>query len=569
MKKLKQLLAWLDHHLLLTFTGFLIIFIPLYPKKPLFDAIPGYIVRVRLEDVFVLLACLVWLVQVIRKKVKWRSLFFWLIASYALVGLLSVVSALTITQTVPLELIHLGKTLLHYFRYLEYFALFVITFSAIKTKKQVTFLMTVFSLTIVAISIYGYGQKYFYWPVFSTMNREFSKGMTLYLTEHARVQSTFAGHYDLAAYLVIALSFILAQAYKQKNKWLKLWFHLTHLIGLWLLLMTASRASFVSYVFGALIVILLVSWEEKQTKAKISSLVKKTLTLTLICLIMLFSFGNDMYERFLHILEGYPQLNSTYHDLNAQRKEATSWILIQVGLKENEEGKLVQKPKNAVAQRDVLTETDERPTSQKPSDVYVDVPDQVKVATKSADGSTTYVIQERERTWSENALKYGLSIAIRLDTLWPNAIKGFMKNPLLGSGYATLNKEGKYHFTEAESTDNNFLRILGETGALGFITYFGIISVAIYLAYKFYQVDGTYTTAVSIGFIGASFGLLLNATYIDVFAASKVAFTYWTLTGIVVALYYLDHNKSRLKNLKLFKKYLQLKTNVKKKLKLS
>ena len=42
------------------------------------------------------------------------------------------------------------------------------------------------------------------------MNREFSKGMRLYLSEYARVQSTFAGHYDLGAYLVVVLPLALA-----------------------------------------------------------------------------------------------------------------------------------------------------------------------------------------------------------------------------------------------------------------------------------------------------------------------------------------------------------------------
>jgi hypothetical protein len=34
-----------------------------------------------------------------------------------------------------------------------------------------------------------------------------------------------------------------------------------------------------------------------------------------------------------------------------------------------------------------------------------------------------------------------------------------------------------------------------------------------------------------LAFIAASIGLLINATYIDVFASSKVAFTYWALSA--------------------------------------
>ena len=57
----------------------------------------------------------------------------------------------------------------------------------------------------MCVAVYGFGQKYLYWPAFSTMNREFSKGWVLYLTEHARVLSTFGGHYDLAAFIMMVL----------------------------------------------------------------------------------------------------------------------------------------------------------------------------------------------------------------------------------------------------------------------------------------------------------------------------------------------------------------------------
>jgi uncharacterized membrane protein len=41
--------------------------------------------------------------------------------------------------------------------------------------------------------------------------------------------------------------------------------------------------------------------------------------------------------------------------------------------------------------------------------------------------------------------------------------------------------------------------------------------------------------AVTIGLVAGTLGLLVNATYIDVFAASKVAYTYWFFAGLVRA----------------------------------
>jgi hypothetical protein len=565
--KISQILSWLDDHILLILAGFLIAFIPLYPKLPLFEAIPGYIVRVRLEDVFVLFAALVWLIQALRQKIRWRSIVFWLIALYAVSGLLSILSAIFLIHTVPLQTIHIAKTVLHFFRYMEYFSLFLITFSAIRSKKDVQILVNIFIFTMLAVAVYGYGQKYHYWPVYSTMNREFSKGMRLYLTEHARVQSTFGGHYDLAAYLVILLNLTLALAFKHNQVWQKIYYYGVHLVGLWLLLMTASRTSFIAYLFGALVVIVLVAKEQKGWWPQLRWGIGRFISLILISGIMLLAFGDDMHERFLHVIKAYPQVYQVYISAAEFGEESVEKIAVVTGLKQEKK----PPPENSLSLDEVLTETDQRPVSEKPDedtsksrpdDVYVDVPVTEKVATKSADGTTSYTYVQKDRTWSDNALRYGLSTAIRLDTLWPNAVQGFLKNPLLGSGYATLNKETVYQFTEAESTDNNFLRTLGETGLLGFVSFYGIILVSIYLAYKFHEVDQTYTSAISVGFIGASLGLLLNAAYIDVFAASKVAFTYWAVTGLVLGLYYLGKNQQKLKNTKAVQWYKQVKNKL-------
>jgi O-antigen ligase len=164
----------------------------------------------------------------------------------------------------------------------------------------------------------------------------------------------------------------------------------------------------------------------------------------------------------------------------------------------------------------------------------------------TTNGTTT--IEERERTWSANALKYGLSIAIRLDTLWPNAVKGFMRNPLLGSGYATLNKESDYHFTEADSTDNNYLRALGETGLLGFVAFFGIIFLVLKQTSRNLFSQDILKSSLAIGLFAGTVGLLINATYIDVYAASKVAFTYWAVVGFTLAVFTLKTPSKPKKN---------------------
>ncbi len=202
-----RLLKWLDNHILEYLSFALLIFIPLYPKIPIADLIPGYIVRLRLDDLLVALAFSTWVIWLIRRKVtlKGNPLFVPMLV-YIFVGLLSSIAAIFITKTVPFSTIHIEKLFFNWARRIEYFSVFFVFFSSIKSLNQIKKYIFVAAFVLLAVSIYGFGQKYLYWPAFSTMNREFSKGIKLYLTEHARVLSTFGGHYDLAAYVMITLT---------------------------------------------------------------------------------------------------------------------------------------------------------------------------------------------------------------------------------------------------------------------------------------------------------------------------------------------------------------------------
>jgi hypothetical protein len=541
--RLKSILNWLDQHLLLVMAGFLLAFIPLYPKIPIWSPIEQYIVRVRLEDVFILFTAVVWGIQFLRKKVVWRTTLTWFIVAYAVVGILSVASAVFITHTIPLQPLHVGKSLLHYFRYLEYFSLFFIVFSAVRTRKDAAVLLGIFAFTVIGISVYGFGQKYFYWPVYSTMNREFSKGIRLYLTPHARVQSTFAGHYDMAAFLVIALPIVLALAFRTSHRLGKVLFFGAFWVGTWLLIVSASRTSFLAYLFGLFFAIVLTALSQPKWRGKLGFAFSRGFVILGITTVLFASFGEDLQERLMQVIDSNPQTHDAFHTFNKERKDwwtqvtSTNWLASLTSKVQTQ-----KPPENAISTDQaiamgVLTPTDERPVTTKPADVYVDVPDIQKVATKSADGTTKIIeVDKGPRVYSENAMKLGLSLAIRLDTLWPHAIQGFMTNPVLGKGYATLNKDSVDQFTEAESTDNNFLRTLGETGLAGFITFYGGVVFLSFLALKHIKDQDKLKAAVSIGLFSATIGLLLNAIYIDVFASSKVAQTFWALSGLFMAL---------------------------------
>lgn len=459
-----QLATWLNQHGLFALSLFLLIFIPLYPKIPLLEAIPGYLVRVRLEDILVFITALVWLVQLLRKKINWQTSFHFLIIAYAGVGLLSLLIATTLQQTIPLQSIHLGKSLLHYFRYLEYFSLFLFLYAGIKTKRHLKISLFAILITLNLIFAYGIGQRHLSWPAFSTMNREYSKGQALVLAPNIKLHSTFGGHYDLAAYLVLILPILSAWLLHSKKRILQWWLGLSILGGGWLLLESASKTA----LMAALIAMAGVIWFSLYQRW---GLIKSSLL----------SIGTGL------ALGGVAV--------------ASLWFL-------------------------------QRPTLYKLAPYLRPAAYQTPV-----DVETTL-----DETWSANAQKYGLSMGIRLDTLWPNSLSGFSLNPYTGKGYATLNKQGVNEFTEADSTDNNFLRVLGETGLLGLMTFFGLI-VLIIKTLTLKLPSQPLPQALTVGFIAATAGLLINSLVIDVFAASKVAFTFWGLAGLALKSYLLDQTQ--------------------------
>lgn len=560
---LRIALKWLDDNIVLILAAFLFAFIPLWPKIPLYSPIEQYIVRVRLEDLFLFGTVVVFFIQFLRQKVKWRSSMTWMIAAYAVVSLLSVLVAIFITHTVPLEKMNLEKTFLHYFRYLEYFSFFFVLFAAVRKRRDVFIFLAIFALTVIGVSIYGYGQRYWYWCVYSTMNREFSKGECLYLTPNARVQSTFAGDYDMAAYLVIALPLLLAVAYQVKNKYVKYFFHGAFWIGTWLIIESASRSSFLAFLVSLGLVILFSGWQRTGWASRAKFVLSRGFLTFALCGIIFFIFGAQLNDRLTQVIDSNQTIHDTFHSLNRQRKELIASILGQKPSASNEVVKPATPPPNGISTDQaiamgILNPTDEQPIAATPAptpktiaqpnptpvDVYVNVPDIKLVATTSASGVTTQVPTEVPRVYSANALKYGLSMAIRLDTLWPNAIKGFMSDPIFGKGYATLNKENVNDFTYADSTDNNFLRTLGETGLLGFITFYGCVGVVLYISARAVR-DGDYLEkAMGIGVAAGTVGLLINAVYIDVFASSKVALTYWAVAGILLSFYAIQHHRS-------------------------
>ena len=102
----------------------------------------------------------------------------------------------------------------------------------------------------------------------------------------------------------------------------------------------------------------------------------------------------------------------------------------------------------------------------------------------------------------------------------------FRKNILIGSGYGSVGL----------AVDNSYLRMLAEVGILGTLAFLGIFMIAgIHIRTMWSTLHDT-DALFHYRICGGSRGLAMNAFFIDVFEASKVAFVLWLLFGVTMGI---------------------------------
>ncbi len=450
---------------------FLFAFIPLYPKFPLFR-FESTFAAIRLEDFLIALALVLWVVYNFKNR-KWDFftkdnigkaflLFF-------AIGGLSLFAANFLTHTV---VPHLG--LLHFVRRIEFMMLLPICATVFTTRKRIIAALIVLVVTLFAVNVYGAGQLYLDWPVISTTNSEFAKGLILKLTPGARVNSTFAGHYDLAVFLAGALAFLSVFFFSTKILG-KILILALGAFSLFLLILTAARVSFVAAFIGLI-------------AALIFSRKKKYLILIFIVLVLAAIYPSQMRDRFVSTV--------TINLFNmGQRYEGRN-------LNQQLENKLnIPTLFYRMASRSASQSAFASPSAGIPTDIAPGEP------------------------INETDLAVYRSFQIRLNMEWPRAINAFLKNPLTGLGYSSLGL----------ATDNEYLRSLGEVGLLGTVA-FGLIILSVWKKIlKGIRNEDKLIRLFSAGTLSLIIVFLANGLFIDVFEASKIASLFWMILGLNLA----------------------------------
>ena len=260
LSRLKGLLSgaseFIDRYELLKYAvAAMILAIPIYPKFP-FISVPGTYVSIRMEDFMILLVVGIWAVRsaadlesVLRNRAGRAIILFWVVT------LVSLVSAIFLTKTVDYQV-----GILHWVRRVEYMIMFFIGVSSVRSRKDLEFYMKTIFVVIAVVFVFGVGQKFFNWPIITTQNQEYSKGVALRYMPGGHLPATFAGHYDLAAYIILTSPMLFALCFSDLFKDLKIkgFILVFILMSFWLLIETVSRTSIVSYVISVTIALFLI-----------------------------------------------------------------------------------------------------------------------------------------------------------------------------------------------------------------------------------------------------------------------------------------------------------------------
>lgn len=540
-----KLIGWCKENILLVVTLALLVFIPLYPKLPLID-IQNTWVYIRAEDFFVLFALIIWLMITIQKRTVLRTpltlpiFTFWIIGGLAtLHGILLIFP--TVANLFP------NVALLSYLRRIEYMSLYFVSYWSMKEKSYLRYVIVTLILTLVGVVAYGLGQKFLGFPAFLTMNEEFAKGTPITLSALSRLPSTFGGHYDLAAYLVLIMPIVVSVMFGLKNKIVAGVLFCINLLGAYVLFLTVSRIS----LFALIASIVFVLYFHKKR------LVLLIIPVCVVALLAMLRFSPGILNRYASTVQEVDVL------VDAENGKPIGHAKIVPNTYFEHKTIRQQNFKSTadLTKKNSINDTQTQSTQSGIIIPYTLIPTEVALLTVSSAPTgedlpqgTGYinltlspVVKKLNQFYYElkpltagqdaevyiingpylikKTLAYDLSFTTRFQGEWPNAMAAFRKNILLGSGYGSVSL----------AVDNSYLRMLGEVGGLGlgvFIALFIITGIIIVGTWK--CIDNPLVKHFTIGLAAGIIGLAINAFFIDVFEASKIAFLLWLLMGITL-----------------------------------
>ncbi len=118
------------------------------------------------------------------------------------------------------------------------------------------------------------------------------------------------------------------------------------------------------------------------------------------------------------------------------------------------------------------------------------------------------------------------SAAARLDS-WKTGLTTWLSSPILGKGIPV-----------SAVIDNQYTRVLSETGIVGFIAFLWMLATLFQVGLKAFYLDGAgiFTRGVSLGFLAGMVGILAHSVTAADFIVVRIMEPFWFLAGIVTIL---------------------------------
>lgn len=500
MNKLLKWLKRIDDNLVHIAFSVFIFATSLLPKFPIQHVEYTYI-KIRIDDILPVVLYAIFFIQFLRRKITLNTKLLIPIGLFWAAVFASFGYAYYVSHSIPADLFNIG--LLHSLRRVEYMGVFFVASSLIVSEQRFFRYLKYYFITIFIVGVYGLGQKFLQFPSIQSMNPAYVDGRLLSLNPTDRINSTFGGHFDLAGYLTLSIPLIIGTYYFSKQKK----YTFLYVLSLVTLLYTSARSSFVAYL--ASITLFLVVMKKF-----------KYLAFALVTTAILLFVTGDMTKRILQTF----QFKVVYVNTKTNAEKIDQKISVKQLPAGSYEIPLLTKLAGGSNGNNV--EVDELKLTTVARENVIEQARQKGIRLTQAEIDA----QAQELTKfikPKQMFLCDISCSTRLEKEWPRAILAFRKSPLLGTGPSSL----------TEATDNDILRWLGELGLIG-TTLFVFILVSIMQITKSLakKANANNHRFIFYGFIFGIIALLINALYVDVFEASKVAYNFWLLAGMFVGL---------------------------------
>lgn len=454
-------------------------FILLLPKFPLID-VEGTYVNVRLEDFVIVFLYGLWGLGVLLGYFNFTKVFAWkYLIGFLIYGFLVTLAGIYLFHSIDQP--HLG--LLHWMRRVEYVLMYFVAAATLRPERIRDYVNFLLFITAFAW-VYGVLQWQNILPGVQTLSTAGKLGTFEQLNY---VISTFAAHYDFGTFLMLMTLLSLAVFFSHKDWKKKLPLLIFILMLWWMARLVYSRAAYLALIIGTVSLLAL----------------RKNLFAFLPLLEILRTFDRYFGGRFSKYTYNFK------FDILPQPTQPSEVVLQPTPVT-----KIVKK---VVEGREVIEKIEVTPTT-----TPATTPPTAGISQR-LDEIVNVLSQKMQAVIGRVNVNLDPSGNIRLQE-WQDVLAKTKYKFLTGGGYYSIGL----------GADSDYVRHLAEVGVIG-LSIFALILFDFTRLFwrKFYKTADPLWQNLYLWGLVSLVGLAMNAVFIDVFEASKIAFLFWFMMGML------------------------------------